>query len=270
MRVIRAMLRASWLVAASYRLNTVISLVGLLFTVVPIYYIAQGLQPVMAGSIGDQGGQFFAFVLLGGVALNFVGTAMNALPNAVSGSIGGGTLEVLLGAPASLTAIFVGLTSYDLMMTCIRSLLMLIAGAAFGAPILWTRVPVAILVLALIMLAYVPFALLATSLRIAFRTSGPLLAGVTLVSTILGGVYYPPKVIPKSIPFWVRGLAEYVPLTSGLRAFRRVLLEGAGIGETLRDLAPLLIFAPIAIALGALCVRWSLAYARRAGTLSQA
>lgn len=268
--MILAMLRASWLVAASYRLQTVISLVGLLFTVVPIYYIANGIEPLMKGSISDQGGQFFAFVLLGGVALNFVTTGLSALPNAVGGSIGGGTLEVLLGAPAPLPAVFAGLTSYDLMMTSIRSLLMLIAGAAFGAPILWSHLPLAVLVLCVIVLAYLPFALVATALRIAFRTSGPLVSAIVLVSTLLGGVYYPPSKLPRAVPYWVRGLADYVPLTSGLRAFRRVLLEGVGPLETLRDLAPLLVAAPIAIALGALCVRWSLAYARRAGTLSQA
>ncbi len=270
MRVIFAMLRASWLVAASYRIQTIISLVGLLFTVVPIYYIANGIEPLMRGSIADQGGQFFAFVLLGGVALNFVTVALGALPNAVGGAIGGGTLEVLLGAPAPLPALFAGLTSYDLIMTSIRSLLMLIAGTAFGAPILWSRLPLGIFVLGVIMLAYVPFALVATALRIAFRTSGPLTSAIVLVSTLLGGVYYPPSKLPHGVPAWVRQIADYVPLTSGLRAFRRVLLEGVGPLETLRDVAPLLLFAPVAIGLGALCVRWSLEYARRTGTLSQA
>jgi ABC-2 type transport system permease protein len=162
------------------------------------------------------------------------------------------------------------ITSYDVMMTCIRSLLMLIAGAAFGAPILWSRLPAAVLVLAVIALSYLPFALLATSMRIAFRTSGPLLSVITLVSTVLGGVYYPPAVMPKAIPLWVRAMADYVPLTSGLRAFRRVLLEGTGPLEVLRELGPLLVFAPIAIAVGVLLVKHSLDYARRAGTLSQA
>ena len=47
MRKVLALVRASWLAAASYRLRSVMSLISLLVVVVPIYYISNAIQPII-------------------------------------------------------------------------------------------------------------------------------------------------------------------------------------------------------------------------------
>ena len=51
MAKVLAMLRAGWLTAVSYRVNMAASVVALLVTLVPVYFVGNALQPFMAGRI---------------------------------------------------------------------------------------------------------------------------------------------------------------------------------------------------------------------------
>jgi ABC-2 type transport system permease protein len=265
MREIRALLKANWQVGSSYRLGMVGSLVALVVTVVPVYFVAHALQPMMAPSIASQGGQYFGFVLVGMIAFTFLGVAVSALPKVVGAGIGSGTLEAYLATPARLPTILAGLVSYELLWSFARALLMLVAGAALGAHVAWGRSLAAVGVLALIVLAHLPFGLFGAALVLWFRTTGPLPKGVLAASGLLGGVYYPTQVIPA----WLHTASAGLPLTYGLRSLRRVLLDGAPFSAVAGDLAILAAFATVLLALGAWTFDRALRDARRTGTLAQ-
>lgn len=265
MRVILAMLRASWRAATSYRLATAFSLAGLAFTVVPLYFVAGALQGTMANSIQGEGGQYFAFVLAGMVATTIITEAVSTIPSNVGSAATSGTLDSLFLTPTQPVILFAGLSAYGVVWTSIRSALLLLGGAALGATISWTSLPQAMLVLALLALAYVPFGLLMTASQIAFRTSGPFMSGILLASTFLGGVYYPVHVIPS----WLQSLAWLVPLSYGLRAFRKLLLEGAPFAAVWSDVGMLLVFILVLGSIGVAALALAFRYARRTGGLSQ-
>ncbi|HEX6925915.1 MAG TPA: ABC transporter permease [Longimicrobiaceae bacterium] len=265
MHEVFALLRASWLTASSYRLSWVISLGSLLLAVVPLYFVANALQPVMADTIRTEGGQYFAFVLVGVVAYSFLGSAAESLPGAVGGGITTGTLEALLGTPTPIPVILAGLTSYRLCWTAARAALLLSAGALFGARLEWEQLPIALAILVLIILAYLPVGLVAAALVLTFRTSGPLTKAVLTLSVLLGGVYYPTHVIPS----WIERISAVVPLTYGLRALRRTLLEGMPLSAVAADVAILCVFVVVLLALGMVAFSAALRHARRAGTLGQ-
>jgi ABC-2 type transport system permease protein len=87
---------------------------------------------------------------------------------------------------------------------------------------------------------------------------------VLLLSGLLGGVYYPTSVIPS----WIQSLSSVVPLTYGLRALRRVWLDGVGYREVLPDVLTLAAMALVLLALGIGAFVTGMRYARRAGTLA--
>ena len=265
MRVILAMVRATWRAASSYRVATLFSLLGLAFTVVPLYFVTGALQGTMSRSIEGEGGQYFAFVLAGIVATTMISEAISTVPANVGGAATSGTLDALFLTPTPTIVLFAGLSAYSVLWTSIRGTLLLAGGAALGASIVWTSLPQACVVLLLLMLAYLPFGLVMTAMQIAFRTSGPIMAGVMMASTFLGGVYYPVRVIPS----WIRDLSSLIPLTYGLRAFRRVLLEGAPMSAVLGDLGVLLVFILGLGAIGVAAIALAFRYARRTGGLSQ-
>jgi ABC-2 type transport system permease protein len=267
MRVIWAMFRASWLSAVSYRVSTVFQLVGLLVGIIPIYFITRGLQDTMGPSIATEGDSYFAFVLIGLITVSFVAQGMNSLPGAVGGAVSSGTLDTLLSAPVSPVTIFAGLTSYGYVWTAVRAALTLVVGAVLGARIAWSSVPAAILVTALITLAYVPFGMVSAAMVVAFRTPGPLTGVVLLASNLLGGVYYSTTSIPEQIKF----LSSFLPLTFGLRALRRVTLERASLVNPLvaEDIGMLLVFIVVLSGIGMALLLWAFRYARREGTMGQ-
>ena len=107
--------------------------------------------------------------------------------------------------------------------------------------------------------------LIAAALVVAFRTNATLPQGLLVVSTILGGVYFPTTVLPPV----VAPLAEWLPLTPGLRALRQSLLLGHPVSAIIGDLGRLAGLTALCVIAGVVAMRWSFAYARRAGSLSQ-
>lgn len=258
------LLRANWVAASTYRVGVMVSLFGLLATVVPLYFVANALQPTMANAIRTEGGQYFGFVLVGMIAFSFLGAAMNALPTAISSGIATGTLEALLCTPTRLPTILAGLISYQLMWVVVRTLVLLLAGSLLGASFVWGHALVGLGILCLIVIAYLAIGILAAALVLAFRTSGPLTRAVLTLSVLLGGVYYPTRVIPS----WIERISDVIPLTYGLRALRGTFLGGAPLRTVLPDVLVLALFAAGLLLISAWAFLTAFDYARRAGTLS--
>jgi ABC-type polysaccharide/polyol phosphate export permease len=71
------------------------------------------------------------------------------------------------------------------------------------------------------------------------------------------------------LPEAVAPLAEWLPLTPGLRALRQTLLLGYPLSAVGSDLVRLVALSSACLLMGVLSLRWSFGYARRAGSLSQ-
>lgn len=263
-RAIRALLRAGWLTARSYRMAMALSVVSLLLTIVPLYFVADALQPIAEKSISSETSQYFAFILVGNVALSLVSASVGALPAAISGGIGSGYFESLLVTPASRGSILAGLSSYSLLWTLVRATLLLAAGWALGAPVHWSNALPAAAIVALIIAAHWGIGLIAAALIVAFRTTGPLPQGIVVLSVLFGGAYYSTSVIPS----WMQSVAAVMPLAYGLRALRRVLLADVPWSGVLSDVGQLVILTLALAAAGVLAFSQALNYARRAGTLN--
>jgi ABC-2 type transport system permease protein len=219
----------------------------------------------MAESIRDQGHEYFGFLIMGMVAFLFVSGAVTALPSAVGSAIRTGTLEAMFSTPASLASLLVGFVVYPFSWIGVRASVLVVGAWTLGADIAWSHLPTAAAILALIILSHVPFGLLAAAAILAFRTAGPLGTIVLTLSGLLGGVYYPTHVIPS----WIESLSAALPLTYGLRALRRVLLDGASLGAVTSDLLICSAYGVILFGVATLVFTTSLRYARRSGTLAQ-
>lgn len=265
MRAVAALVRASWRTARTYRLDLVFSLGGLIVSIVPLYFVAGALQPTMAEAIEAEGGEYFAFLIVGMVALSFLSTAVNRLPDAISSSVTTGTLEALFSTPAGFPKLLTGLSGYGFLWTSVRALLLLFAGALLGADFAPGRIPAGLFVLGLVVVTHIPFGLLGAAAVLAFRTTGPFPRVVVATSGLLGGVYYPTHVIPS----WLEHLSAAVPLTYGLRALRKIWLEGQSIYSVAGDIAILCSFLVALALVGGVAFMAALRYARRTGSLSQ-
>ena len=265
MREVRALLRAQWLLVTTYRTRLVFTVLSVVVGLVPVYFVARALQPLLADAIAGQGGQLFSFIVVGTVAMLFISAAVGTLPGVVGGGISTGIWESLLATPARVPALLGGLTAYELLWTLARSIALLLAAWALGARIEWSGAVLSLGVLALIVLAYLPIGVMAAALVLAFRTATPLPRVVLVASALLGGVYYPTTVIPG----WIQSVSAWIPLTYGLRALRRTLLEGWTLAQVLPDLEMLVLFDAVLLVVSGVMFAAALHHARRAGTLAQ-
>ena len=265
MRKCGALIHASWLAVSSYRLGIVLSFGSLLLAVVPVYFVANALQPTMATVIRGEGHQYFGFLIVGMMVLSVVTATLYALPNAITTGTSNGTLEALFATPTPIAVLLTGLAGYEVLFALVHALVLLLAAAAVGTHIAWDRVAQATPILVLLIFAHIPFGLAAGAMILAFRTIGPLPQVTLLLSTFLGGAYYPTHVIPG----WIEKVSEILPMTYGLRALRGVLLEGMALRDVLRDVGILAAFAAILMVASALAFRAALQYAKRVGTLAQ-
>ena len=263
MRQILALMRVQWLSQASYRANMVISVVGMIVSVVPVYFVARALNPFMAGRIQQEGGEYFAFVIVGMLVTGFLRNAIATLPGEVGSGINSGNLEMMLSTPTPLPVLLTGLSAYSIVWMALRSVLLVTAAWLFGATFVWDRLPVAILCIVLIFLAYLPVGLISSTLFLAFRLRLPIEQAAMLLSIFLGGVWYPTRVIPS----WLREVSDVLPLTYGLRALRRTLLDGAPVSAVASDIAVISAFVAVSLTLGLLAFAWAVRYSRRSGTL---
>lgn len=264
MRGARALIGSKWRAARSYRLRLILSLASLLASVIPIYFIANALQPVMAEKIVGEGGQYFGFLIVGMLTFLLLPIAVNSLPDEIGSGITTGTLEALLGSSAGVPSIVTGLLGFHLIWASLRAAFMLLGASVLGATIAWSQLGASVMILGLIVLAYLPFGLIGAAMVIAFRTAGPLPQGILTLSALLGGVYYPTHVIPS----WIEAISAFVPLTYGLRALRMTLLEGQSLAAVAPDIGTLSVFIVVLTVVGASALSGALAYARRVGTLS--
>ena len=168
-----AIVRANWLTALSYRLETMFQFLGLFVMVVPLYFVSHALQPMMATTIKTEAPEYFGFLIVGWVALSFVNTAVTGLHGALSGEISTGSFEALLSTPTSLPALLAGLIGHALTMNILRAVAILSFATIFGLHIVWSSALTGVGILFLILLAYLPFGIVAAALVLGFRTTGP-------------------------------------------------------------------------------------------------
>lgn len=265
MHSVPAFLRYDFLTRTSYRIQTLFMLAGVVALVVPVYFIGHALQPTMAESIRHEGGHFFGFLVVGLAAQRILWAAMEALPTTLGSGIRTGTLEAFFATPVAVPTLVVSMMTYKIVWGLLEGVLLLVAGWLLGMRLEPGHLLAGGLVVSLIVLAHVPFGLMASAGILAFRSSGPFLLSAYGASVFLGGVYYPTHVIPA----WIEQVSAAVPLTYGLRALRRILLEGWSVAAVANDLLILVGFIVVLGVLSTIVFRSALRYARRAGSLAQ-
>ena len=265
MRESLALIRAAWLHVLSYRLQTFFTIVGVVVSIVPIYYVSRAVQPIMADSIRLEGGEYFGFLAVGIVTFMLIAIAVNGFHGAISGEISTGAFEAMLATPVRIPWILAGEIGQGMSWAVCRAVVLLVTAWAFGAHILWARALLAGGIAVLIVAAYLPIGIMAGALVLAFRTTGPFPSLVLGLSAMLGGLYYPTTVIPS----WLASVSTFVPLTYGLRAMRRCLIGGVPVASLAGDLAALAAFGVVMWVVAAVGFNMALRHARRAGTLAQ-
>jgi len=259
-----AFVRRDLLIAAGYRLQFATQFIGILVSTFMFFTLSKLVGQNSAPSLAPYGGDYFSFLLIGIALSDFMFVSVSTFGQEIRKAQTVGTFEAMLVTPTSIPTILFSSYLYTFFRTALRIVLYFVIGWLFFG---FQAHPAYLLrFFATVIVAIMPFwgiGLLSAAFIIVFKQGSPINWLVGTFSGLLAGVMYPVAVLPG----WLQPLADFIPLTHGLEAVRRVLLDGAGFADIASELIILTAFSIVLLGLGLAAVYWSLRIARRDGTL---
>lgn len=261
-----AFLKRDLLIEVSYRTSFVLQAFGIFFSVLIWYYVSRVVDAPKT-TPGLEGMDYFSYVLLGLALLLYLHSAMLSVSGKIRSEQMSGTLEAMLVTPTSIGTIVLGSSLWDFLLTSVKVLAYVVIGTLFFGVVLRVEgLPWAPLIIGLTVLAFSGIGILSAAFVLYLKRGDPIAYLVSSLSALLGGVFYPPE----DMPAWLATLSPYLPITYGVRAFRRALLkEGVTAADLLPDLRMLCLFIAVLLPLGVLAFRIAVRKARQEGSLVQ-
>ncbi len=254
-------LRVAW----SYRFSFFFQNASLVFSIVTLRFISDLLGEGETAALGQYGGDYFSFVLLGAGLSLLAYPVTKSFAQAVRAAQVTGTFEAMLTTRASGASVVISSALYSLVAACLQLALMWTIGALlFGAGFRLAQVPLVVLVVAMTVAVLAGIGLLSAAFVIAFKQNEPLTSAFVAASLLISGIMYPTSILPR----WLELLSPLLPLTHAAELTRYVFLDGADTAKATMHLAALAAFC-LLLPLGVLALNTSLNWARRSGSLSQ-
>lgn len=261
-----AFIRRDFQTQSSYRLDFIMQIAGMLVSISLFYFISQVVGTAVNPYVQRYGADYFHFVLLGIAFYPFITSSSNNIAEAIHGYQQTGTLEMLyLGSTPLLAALNMS-TLWNYCWTAAQSLFYLVAATVlFQARLNWDSILSALVIVLFAIGANTGLALINAGFVLVTKRTSPLARLLTLVTTLLAGVYYPIEVLPN----WLQTLSHLLPATFAFDALRRVMLQGESFANVGADLVALVIFTIILLPIGIISFSYGLRWARIDGSLSE-
>lgn len=264
MRRSLAFLRRDWRLQLSYRFSFVLQFFNLFFRILIFYFLSLLVGDSAASYLGDYGGDYFAFVLIGLAFSGYFGVGLQSFASNLREAQTTGTLEAMLLTPTRLSTVILSSSLYDYGFTTIQVFMYLLLGAVLFGVQFSGNVGAALLILALTIVAMTSLGIIAASFVMVLKRGDPVTWLFNSAGLLLGGVYYPIEIMPG----WLQGLARLLPITYSLEAMRQALLTNASFSELLPDIAALALFGLVLVPISLLSFRLAVQRAKVEGTLA--
>jgi ABC-2 type transport system permease protein len=218
-------------------LNPAINATGALAIVQPYNIKVEG---VISGH-----SSYFDFVAPGIMAMTVMMSVMTGLPAAISQEKEVGTLDGMMVAPINRLSIIVGKTLAQTARGLLQgSLILILASVLFGVSIQGSI----LLVFGLLLLgvfSFVGLGVVLTSFAKDQETAMMVMMTLMFPMMFLSGVFFPVQ----QMPWYMQSISKVLPLTYAANALRKVMVVGAGIPEITTELAVLVTFGVVMIAI---------------------
>lgn len=257
-----AIVRRDLLTSASYRTTFASTAVSLVLGLTLFYFLSRLVRFEGFGTPEA----YYAYVVVGLVILQILNSTFVTVPNAVRQELVAGTFDRLVLSPFGAPAAILAGTLFPLLFATVSGLFMLIvAHVAFGMPIRWSTVPLAVPVGALAALSFAPFGLLAASVVLVAKQAVTGTTWIVAAMAIVSGLYFPIALLPG----WLRWTSDVQPFSPAVDLLRHLY-----VGSPLRDpaalsVAKLAAFSAVLLPLSMLAVRRALRAAARRGTITE-
>jgi ABC-2 type transport system permease protein len=186
-----AVMRRDLYVYMSYRTRIVSQVLTSIFSLTLFYYVS---RLVHLSSFRSSSG-YFGFVVVG-LSLVSVMYACFMIPDFVRQELVAGTFDRMVLSPFGAVRGVVAMTLFPLLLSFALAVMTLGIGCImFGLQLHWSTVPLSLPVLALALLAFLPFGLLFAALTLIIKQGNVGTSWVIALMALTGGVYFPLTVL---------------------------------------------------------------------------
>ncbi len=205
------------------------------------------VEPYNIQTTGAVEGNFsyFDFIAPGIMAMTVMMSVMTGLPAAISHERELGTLDGMMVAPINRLSVILGKTLAQMARGILQGVLILVlAMVLFGVTVHGSIV----LVFALLLLgvfSFVGLGVVLTSFAKDQETAVMMMTTIMFPMMFLSGVFFPIE----QMPWFMQGIAKFLPLTYVADSLRKVMVLGASIPEITSELSILIVFGLVMIAI---------------------
>jgi ABC-2 type transport system permease protein len=205
------------------------------------------VEPYNIQATGAVEGNFsyFDFIAPGIMAMTVMMSVMTGLPAAISHERELGTLDGMMVAPINRLSVILGKTLAQMARGILQGVLILVlAMVLFGVNVHGSLV----LVFALLLLgvfSFVGLGVVLTSFAKDQETAVMMMTTIMFPMMFLSGVFFPIE----QMPWFMQGIAKFLPLTYVADSLRKVMVLGASIPEISSELSILIVFGLVMIAI---------------------
>ncbi len=257
-------LRRDAAIHTSYKLGFAMDLGSVFFSAATFYFVAKVFGQAAAPMLSRYGGDYFSFVLIGIAFSTYQNVGMNAFSQAIRQEQFLNTLEPLFMTPVRLPVFLLGSALWDFLNATLEVVFYLALGLfLFGLKAPSANLPVALAVLTLTLFSFMGLGIFAAAFIMRFKRGNPVTWLMATSSELLGGVYFPPEVLPHGL----KVLSKFVPMTYALAGLRKSLLMGAGWGGVMPELLALVVFTAVSWPVGVASFAWSMRRAQEDGSM---
>jgi len=217
-----AVMRRDLHVYLSYRTRLVSQVLTALFSLTLFYYVSRLVHVSGFGSHSA----YFGFVVVG-ISLISVLYSSFSIPELVRQELIAGTFDRLLLSPFGAIRGVIAMSLFPMLFSFVLATVTLALGCVvFGLQLHWSTVPVAVPVMFLVVLSFLPFGILFASLTVVVKQGAVGTTWVIALLSIIGGLYFPVSLLPS----WLQTAARLQPFTAATDLLRHLLVNSS-LGE---------------------------------------
>jgi len=264
-RLPMAFLKRDFLTSVSYRLSFAMQIGGMAISVLVFFFISKLFGAAARPMLQEYGGDYFSFVLVGIAFSGYLGVGLNSFSQSIGREQSLGTLEAMLVTPTGIAAMVLSMSLWSFALTSVNVVLYLMLGAlAFGVNLQGANVPCALVTQMLTIVCFASLGIMSAAFIMVVKRGDPINWLFGGLSALLGGVYYPVQVLPKSL----LALSYCLPVTYALRAIRLSVLRGYGFADLRFELGMLAAFTAVCLPLSIAAFRVAVKRAKSDGSLA--
>jgi len=188
---------------------------------------------------------YFQFVAPGIIAMVVMMALMTGLPHAISYEKDIGTLDGMLAAPINRLSIILGKVMAQTVRGMIQGFIILILAVVLFGVVIEGNILLVIFLILLTVFSFVGLGILITSFTDKEETATMVMMTLMFPMMFLSGVFFPLQ----QMPWYMQGIAKFLPLTYATTALRKVMVLGADITAVWSDVLILVGFGIILLAI---------------------